>query len=222
MKANGWSNVAGDVLPYVVRIEAPDGYGSGFYIGKTIHDGQPCAAIATMAHVVDYAFKWLSPLRIRSQDASTALVAEQFHIAINSDLDLALVEIPRDALKFPTDTLPMADSSALIEPGSSVAWCGYPNIADSTCCFFAGHISATLAEHGDYLVDGVVIHGLSGAPAFIYDGKRPVIVGVMAQYVPNRASGETLPGLGSVRNAAHLWSFLTPAKKAPRKKLRRR
>ncbi len=222
MKANGWSSVAGDVMPYVVRIELPDGYGSGFYVGKTVRDGRPCAAIATMAHVVEYAFKWRSPLRIIGQSSDTALEADLFTITINSDLDLAVLEIPSDALEFPAAPLSMADSSLKIAPGYSVAWCGYPNIVEGICCLFAGHISANIATHGDYLVDGVVIHGVSGAPAFVFDGKRPVVVGVMAQYVPNRASGEALPGLGSVRNAGHLWSILKPAKRTPKKKRRRR
>ena len=217
MKTNGWSNAAGDVMPFVVRIEAPDGYGSGFYIGKSTWKGKPTAVIATMAHVVEHAFKWRTSVRIQNPSVVVALEPDLFNIAIHSTLDLAVLEIPRDALEFPGSPLPMADAESVADPGSSVAWCGYPTIADSNCCFFAGHISAVLDEQSDYLVDGVVIHGLSGGPAFIDSGKGPVIVGVMAQYMPNRTSGEALPGLGSMRNAGHLWSFLKSKKSPPKR-----
>ncbi len=51
-----------------------------------------------------------------------------------------------------------------------------------------------------YLVDGVAINGVSGGPAFAIVGKEIVIMGVVTAYVPNRATGEVLPGLAVVRS----------------------
>ena len=47
-----------------------------------------------------------------------------------------------------------------------------------------------------YLVDGVAINGVSGGPAFI---PEKMLIGVVAAYIPNRATGEPLPGLAVVR-----------------------
>jgi hypothetical protein len=45
-------------------------------------------------------------------------------------------------------------------------------------------------------VDGVAINGVSGGPAFI---REKMLVGVVAAYIPNRATGEPFPGLAVVR-----------------------
>ena len=54
-------------------------------------------------------------------------------------------------------------------------------------------------------MDGVAINGVSGGPAFHVTGveEMPVLImGVVSAYVPNRATGETLPGLSVVRDVA--------------------
>jgi hypothetical protein len=56
-----------------------------------------------------------------------------------------------------------------------------------------------------YLVDGVAINGVSGGPAFyIKDGREIRVMGVVSAYAPNRATGETLPGLSVVRSVRRL------------------
>jgi hypothetical protein len=64
-------------------------------------------------------------------------------------------------------------------------------------------VSAFVENQSAYLVDGVAINGVSGGPAFhILDvAEDPVVVmGVVSAYVPNRATGEVLPGLSVVRH----------------------
>jgi hypothetical protein len=66
-------------------------------------------------------------------------------------------------------------------------------------------VSCWLSGQGAYLVDGVAINGVSGGPAFHVTGveEMPVLImGVVSAYVPNRATGETLPGLSVVRDVA--------------------
>jgi len=63
--------------------------------------------------------------------------------------------------------------------------------------FFSGHISCYRENEDDYLVDGNAINGVSGGPAFYVDSKtsETKICGVVTAYIPNRATGEALPGL---------------------------
>jgi hypothetical protein len=69
-------------------------------------------------------------------------------------------------------------------------------IPKASLCFFSGHISAWLEPDEAYLVDGVAINGVSGGPAFI---PERMLIGVVSAYIPNRATGELLPGLAVVR-----------------------
>lgn len=64
----------------------------------------------------------------------------------------------------------------------------------------SGRISAWVGAESAYLVDGVAINGVSGGPAFIIDGAT--VIGVVSAYIPNRATGEPLPGLAVVRDVA--------------------
>ena len=79
-----------------------------------------------------------------------------------------------------------------------MGWLGYPAIPRASLCFFSGRISAWVEAENAYLVDGVAINGVSGGPAFIITGA--MLVGVVSAYIPNRATGEPLPGLAVVRN----------------------
>jgi secreted trypsin-like serine protease len=63
-------------------------------------------------------------------------------------------------------------------------------------------ISALLEDHLSYFVDGVTINGVSGGPAIHLTEMGVSIIGVVSAYAPNRATGETLPGLGIVRDVS--------------------
>jgi len=57
------------------------------------------------------------------------------------------------------------------------------------------------------LVDGVAINGVSGGPALSTMGGL-FLMGVVSAYIPNRATGETLPGLGMVRDVVQLQGLM--------------
>ena len=135
------------------------------------------------------------------------LMPEQYNIMTNEELDLAVLEVPWESVDFPSVPLRTMHSEEVLSPGIRIGWSGYPNIVKGINCFFSGYISACIAGSGDYLIDGVVIHGVSGCPAFIYDGKEIMIIGLLSQYLPNRETGESLPGLGLVKNISPISSY---------------
>lgn len=217
MSVNGWADAVREVLPHVVRIEVPDSYGSGFHIAHRRERRQQLASIATAAHVVAHARKWQEPIRLSGHKSSVALEPRQYRMALNDDLDLAIIEVPWEAVDFPPEPLPTVASARTLPSGFPIAWCGYPNIVEEINCFFSGHVSAPLAAEGDYLVDGVVIHGVSGGPAFVQAGGQCTIVGVLSQYLPNRTNGDSLPGLGVVRSINPLVQFFDGKNRAGRR-----
>jgi hypothetical protein len=62
-----WGNAIAEISPHVVKIETPNGYGTGF-LAFYNHNKEWCG-IATAAHVVSYADEWQQPIRIKN-DAS--------------------------------------------------------------------------------------------------------------------------------------------------------
>ena len=84
--------------------------------------------------------------------------------------------------------------------GNDIGWLGFPAVATARLCFFGGRISAWDSDAKTYFVDGVAINGVSGGPAFITATPLPMIIGIMSAYIPNRATGEVLPGLSLVRD----------------------
>jgi hypothetical protein len=77
-------------------------------------------------------------------------------------------------------------------------------MAEYTLCFFSGNVSAWQEWRNAYLVDGVAINGVSGGPVIFStptDGVQ--IVGSIAAYYANRATGEALPGLSVAQDVSH-------------------
>ena len=107
-----------------------------------------------------------------------------------------------DALaQWPETPIELSDSQRHLLRGVAVGWLGYPHLVEdgTQCCFFSGSISA-FREHR-YFIDGVAIQGVSGGPAFCTvrdEGEveeRLVVIGSISVYHPNKAGGDTLPGL---------------------------
>ncbi len=93
--------------------------------------------------------------------------------------------------------------------GSEIGWLGFPAIAAKDLCFFSGQVSATQADRNRYLVDGVVIHGVSGGPAFSVYGidepsAGPTVIGLATAYMPNRTLRDPLPGLSVIDDVQDL------------------
>ena len=87
-----------------------------------------------------------------------------------------------------------------LKPGVEIGWLGFPAIQSTEMCFFEGHISAYLEAESAYLVDGVAINGVSGGPAFWIIGDKVQMIGVVSAYIPNRATGVSLPGVALIRD----------------------
>ena len=195
-----WHEHVRVVLPHVVRIATPGGYGTGFL--RYREDGW--FGIATARHVVAHANAWEQPIQIYHASSPTPLMLRQGErvIAPHPDLDVAMV-VGRETDAFagwPETPLALAQDAPL-RRGVAVGWLGFPHLVDdgTQCCFFSGSISA-FRDHR-YFVDGVAIQGVSGGPAFctLWDAAandtRVAIIGSISEYRPNRVTDETLPGL---------------------------
>lgn len=189
------------VTPYVVRIWTPQGSGTGFIVScsKTT----PLCAVATADHVINHAHYWEEPIRIEQISTGKTLLLRQVDRAVNTKpkTDTAAIVFERKDLVIPGDGIPLIGKDRHYKPGVEIGWLGFPAIPRASLCFFSGRISAWLpAPEDSYLVDGVAINGVSGGPAFTVESK---LMGVVSAYIPNRATGEPLPGLAVVRGVNH-------------------
>jgi hypothetical protein len=194
-----WQALVDIVKPQVVRVLTPRGRGTGFLLYNSKSKG--FCAIATASHVVNYAHLWEEPIRLQhaASDNSIMLRPTNRAVILNSEKDVAAVIFPQDGdFKLPDDPLTLSPSNMFVRVGVEIGWLGFPAISHHLC-FFSGRVSAYDSSEERYLVDGVAINGVSGGPAFTpeTDGTLSV-VGVLSAYIPNRATGETLPGLAVV------------------------
>lgn len=193
-----WYEAVEIIEPYVVRISTPRGSGTGFLI--SFSEASDLCGIATAAHVVDHAHYWEEPIRIQHHQSGKVLLVRQSDRALFIDhaMDTAVMIIRKEKLPLPNKTLGVIGKDESLRVGNDVGWLGFPAVAQSDLCFFSGKVSAWKESDETYLVDGVAINGVSGGPAFFIDDKLPEVIGVVSAYVPNRATGETLPGLAVI------------------------
>jgi hypothetical protein len=192
-----WHEVVDLVTPHVVRIWTPQGSGTGFLV-STSKSTRLCA-IATAAHVIAHAHYWEEPIRVEHQASGKTLLLRQSDRAIYAEdnKDTAAIVFERGEMELPTQLLPLADKDKHFKAGVEIGWLGYPAMPRASLCFFSGRISAWVENDNAYLVDGVAINGVSGGPAFVLWGG--ILAGVVSAYIPNRNTGEVLPGLAVVR-----------------------
>jgi Trypsin-like peptidase domain len=195
-----WAEAIDILQPYVVKIATPRGSGTGFMVSRSTSTG--ICAVATAAHVVDNAHYWGEPIRIHHHhsEKSALLRAENRAIFLKEELDTAAVLFHTSQLEFPEKVLELSPEEQYLMPGYEIGWLGFPAFASSSLCFFSGRVSAFLEERSSYLADGVAINGVSGGPAFSVIGESLTVIGVVSAYIPNRATGETLPGLCEIRD----------------------
>lgn len=196
-----WSDAVDLLGPYVVRISSPVAVGSGFLLSWTSKSN--LCAIATAAHVVHHAHFWEEPLRIEHVASGKSVLVRQHQRAIFVDpvRDTAAIVIEKEEFPFPTGAIDLVPEGKYLRVGNKVGWLGFPAIA-TEMCFFAGSVSAWRDGDKAYLVDGVAINGVSGGPAFFLVADAPMLIGVVSAYIPNRATGEVLPGLAIVRDVS--------------------
>lgn len=203
-----WQAVVEAVKPHIVRISTPRGSGTGFLLYNSESKG--FSAIATAAHVVSDAHFWEEPIRLQNAASgkSTIVRAASRAVLIHAARDIAAVTFQTQDLELPEEPLVLGPKDRYVKVGVEAGWLGFPAVSRELC-FFSGRVSAYIEAEGRYLVDGVAINGVSGGPAFKPEGENSVsIIGVMSAYIPNRATGEVLPGLAVVADIQEFHSMV--------------
>jgi len=197
-----WFEAVEQIRPSVVQITSPAGSGTGFLIARA--KSLTICGVATAAHVVNQAHYWEQPIRIQQADsmATDLLRHSDRAIILDEQRDTAIIIFEPKQIVFPQSPIPLIDEGRYLKIGNSIGWLGYPAIGSPHLCFFTGAVSAWVQEQSAYFVDGVAINGVSGGPAFTLIQNEIRVIGVVSAYMPNRITGETLPGLGIVRDVA--------------------
>jgi hypothetical protein len=201
-----WNTSIEKIRPYVVQISTPQTMGTGWMISRS--STTSVVAVATAAHVIEHAHSWEEPIRITHHESGESMLvrAGDRGISVDVESDTAWIAFERGDIPFPETAPDLIAEDNFYLPGVEIGWLGYPAIERAGLCFFAGHVSAYILENTSYLVDGVAINGVSGGPAFFADDDDNVqLLGVVSAYIPNRATGEVLPGVAVVRNVSKLY-----------------
>ena len=189
---------------HIFKISTPSGFGTGFLLAA----GEPSklCSIATAAHVVGHAHQWEEPIRIEhyASGQSVLLHEDERAVFIDEDLDTAALLFVKHGLPLPEVAHDLTPEGVFYRVACEVGWVGFPAMSADTPCFFGGRISAYLSDKNSYLVDGVAINGVSGGPAIVIEEDGIMVIGVVSAYIPNRATGEALPGLCLLSDVTHL------------------
>jgi hypothetical protein len=201
-----WHEGIDALSPYVVRISTPQGSGTGWMVSRS--RTTDLVAVATAAHVIDHAHYWEQPIRLHHVASGVTVLLRAADRAIHLDemRDTAGIVVGIGNLPFPTDPLPLITEGNILRTGVEFGWVGFPALANGSLCFFSGRVSSFIHGPDMYLVDGVAINGVSGGPAFRVAGGIDII-GVVSAYIPNRATGEVLPGVAVVRDVTQFWDL---------------
>jgi hypothetical protein len=208
-----WYQVVAKITPYIFKIETPSGHGTGFLC--LYNDTKTLCGIATAHHVVQYADEWQQPIRVTHyKSKQTVLFKEQDRFVLgNSESDSAVILFKPGVFKLPEDLIPLLPSDRQLRLGVEVGWVGFPALEPHTLCFFSGSISARQQHRHAYLIDGVAINGVSGGPVFdVGKDNNPRIIGTVAAYIANRATGDTLPGLAYAQDVSHFHDIVAQIK----------
>ena len=164
-----WSDAVNHIADYVVKVMTPSGFGTGFLISCS-PDGE-LLGVATAAHVVSHSHSWEEPIRIQHYRSGEVIVLKDEYRAVLMDdrIDTAAIIFARQNIPFPDDTLSLTPEGMHLRVGREIGWVGFPALSPNDMCFFTGRVSAFLEDQTAYLVDGVVINGVSGGPAFTHE-----------------------------------------------------
>ena len=200
-----WRRLIEEIKPYIVKIETPSGSGTGFQIGED--DRWDFAITVTAHHVVAFAEQWRLPIKITREAPSESLElppAEPGRSRVRrtrQDASSLFLPVKRHLPEIPLHpaTLPV---------GTEVGWLGYPgSVSAGKLAFFSGRISVALQEERNYLLDGVVLPGVSGGPVFTERDGRIAIVGLVTSHIPNSVD---VLGVGAALNVSVLWDSPPP------------
>jgi hypothetical protein len=210
-----WFEIVELVAPCIVKIETPQGHGTGFLCAY--NEEKTWTAIATAHHVVEYADKWQQPIRLHNvASATTVLLQEGDRVIIpdpNKDSAVIIALTTKiAALELPQEAVGLIKTGKRMKVGVEVAWLGYPSIGPDTLCYFAGSISAWQKTTSSYLIDGVAINGVSGGPVFARTADGVHIIGAISAYMPNRLTSGILPGLSIAQDVSHFQKIVIQIK----------
>jgi len=204
-----WHTIVENVRPHIVRISTPRGFGTGFLLGRS--PAGKFTGIATAAHVINEAHMWHEPIRIEHVASGQVIFLEHSKRGVRVDQnDAAAIAFDSTLLHaLPPKSMPLLPKGKFLKIGNEVAWLGFPQNATGNLCFFAGKVSSVLEKEQAYLLDGVIINGVSGGPviASYYDGSVNFF-GVVSAYRPNLNLGSTLPGLGVATSITNFYAAL--------------
>jgi len=204
-----WANAVEKAKQVSFRIETPQGSGTGFL--ATYRDSSDLCGVATAYHVIGHSHEWEEPIKLTHSATGEQVLLRQADrfIFADSARDTALIIFSKGDLKFKTETLTLAPKDKSLKVGMMLGWAGYPMVAPTDFCFFSGCVSCYLNSEQACLVDGVAINGVSGGPAFTVLGKDSIyLIGVVSAYIPNRATGESLPGVCVVVGISPFYKFM--------------
>ncbi|HEY2711405.1 MAG TPA: hypothetical protein VGI60_02740 [Chthoniobacterales bacterium] len=206
-----WDSIVQKISPHVVKIETPDGSGTGFLFAYNA-DRRRCG-IATALHVVSEANDWQKPIKIHRHDFGTPPVflpeASRIIFTDYPSDSAVILFLQAEDLKLPSDLIQLRPVDSHLAIGVELGWMGFPSLEPYTLCFFSGNISARQAERRAYLIDGVAIHGVSGGPVIFSsaaDGCQ--FVGIVSAY----RSGSNLPGLLVAQDVSHFHNVISTLK----------
>ncbi|MDQ7838930.1 MAG: serine protease [Thermodesulfobacteriota bacterium] len=189
-----WSQALDEVRKFTFKIITPQGSGTGFLI--TLREQGVCG-VATAYHVIEHAFSWEEPIKLLHTFTNRTILLRvpDRYILPNPTNDAAIVMFMKGDLDVDGNLLTLAPEDKYLRPGNEIAWAGYPAIAPDEFSFFNGHVSCYLNSANAYLVDGVAINGVSGGPTFTMIDSQVYVIGIVSAYIPNRITGESLPGV---------------------------
>lgn len=153
---------------------------------------------ATVWHVIEKLTRSSKPIKLVTADKSKAyeIMPDRYEVFREGPrkLDTGIIEVESEMdLVSEEDLLPMLDFDEWLPRGADIAAVGFPGLAEEEFCFFRGVVSGYTKSPPGYLIDGVVLNGVSGGPA-VDRGAR--IIGLVSSYLPNRVDRHTtLPGL---------------------------
>ncbi len=204
-----WYEAVERLRPHVVRIHTPRGQGTGFLVGWS--RSTDICGIATAAHVVKDADFWGEPIKLFHPDSGRWLCLDKSKgrgILLEEHVDTAVVVFSKGDFPLPEPPIELIAEGYVLKQGHEIGWLGFPAVSSDDLCFFCGNVSHWSYMYRRYLIDGVVIHGVSGGPAFTRGGDTFHLVGVVSHYIPNLVTGTPMPGLGVVQHVGQLHSSL--------------
>src|SRR5258708_7769019 len=100
-----WNRVVDRISPYIVKIETPDGSGTGFLC--VYNEDKKYCGIATALHVVRNAEDWQQPIRIHNHAFNDSVFLRESDRVIFTDwkADSAVIFFPTGNLVMPEEII---------------------------------------------------------------------------------------------------------------------